>query len=344
MSATTARAGSDDAHVPHGRLAELLRQLRPARARATPPIRPRSSSTTAFGAADYRERLARADAREPDEPLSLYVHLPFCERALHLLRLPRRRSPRSHEVAARYLGYLRARDRRWSPSACRGAARSCSIHWGGGTPTYLTPDAAAAAARRASRATSTSLPDAEVAIEVDPRVTTRRAAATAARARLQPALDGRPGLHARGAGGDRPRTRPSSRRATSSRLARERRLPQSINIDLIYGLPCQTAATFGATLDRLIELRPDRVAVYSFAYVPWIRPHQKQIDAATLPAARSEARALPLAASTASSTPATSRSAWTTSRCPGDELAPRRARRPRCTATSWATRCARPPT
>ena len=58
---------------------------------------------------------------------------------------------------------------------------------------------------------------------------------------------------------------------------------ESINLDLIYGLPGQTEATMAATLDTVVELRPDRLAVYSFAYVPWMRPHQKRIAEEALP-------------------------------------------------------------
>jgi len=57
----------------------------------------------------------------------------------------------------------------------------------------------------------------------------------------------------------------------------------SINVDLIYGLPGQSIASFTDTLERVLELRPDRLAVYSFAYVPWVKPNQKRIDPATLP-------------------------------------------------------------
>jgi oxygen-independent coproporphyrinogen-3 oxidase len=58
---------------------------------------------------------------------------------------------------------------------------------------------------------------------------------------------------------------------------------ESINFDLIYGLPGQQLATFRLTLDSVVDMRPDRIAVYSYAHVPWLRPHQKQIDTSTLP-------------------------------------------------------------
>ena len=57
----------------------------------------------------------------------------------------------------------------------------------------------------------------------------------------------------------------------------------SINMDLIYGLPRQTLETFRETLNAVVSLRPDRMAVYSYAHVPWLRPHQRTIDETTLP-------------------------------------------------------------
>jgi oxygen-independent coproporphyrinogen-3 oxidase len=62
---------------------------------------------------------------------------------------------------------------------------------------------------------------------------------------------------------------------------------ESINLDLIYGLPSQDETTLRDTLDAVIELQPDRLAGYSFAFVPWIRPHQRRIDEALLPGTRS---------------------------------------------------------
>ncbi len=67
---------------------------------------------------------------------------------------------------------------------------------------------------------------------------------------------------------------------------------EGINLDLIYGLPEQKLETFETNLDQILGLRPDRVAVYSFAYVPWIRGHQKKLDQDTLPSADLKLRAL----------------------------------------------------
>jgi oxygen-independent coproporphyrinogen-3 oxidase len=60
---------------------------------------------------------------------------------------------------------------------------------------------------------------------------------------------------------------------------------EGINLDLIYGLPRQELETFQSNMDQILDLRPDRVAVYSFAYVPWIKGHQKKLDKEALPSA-----------------------------------------------------------
>ncbi len=121
-----------------------------------------------FGEADYRERLARAD-READSPLSMYAHLPFCEeRCLYCgcnVVITRH-----HDVATRYLDHVLLEVdllARHLPHR----RRISQLHWGGGTPTYY-PMAELARLHAAIAERFTFTPDAEVGIEVDPRVTT----------------------------------------------------------------------------------------------------------------------------------------------------------------------------
>ena len=122
----------------------------------------------AYSDAEYRQHLATADGRE-DEPLSLYVHLPFCEErcsfcGCHVV------ITRKREVAAKYLDYLHREIDRLADALPRRRKLS-QYHWGGGTPTYLAPDQMAALQRQVTERFEI-LPGAEVAIEVDPRVTT----------------------------------------------------------------------------------------------------------------------------------------------------------------------------
>jgi oxygen-independent coproporphyrinogen-3 oxidase len=231
------------------------------------------------GEADYRERLARADDAGEGAALGLYVHIPFCAKhcsycGCHVVATERR------DVAARYLDDL-ARELALS-AACLPRRRTLAqMHWGGGTPTYLEPDQLerlfAEIADRFRIA-----PGAEVAIEVDPRVTTLAQLETLRRLgfnRLSFGVqDFTPEVQAAIARGQ---TFEETRALLA--VARELGFDEGVNFDLVYGLPFQTEASFRASLERVVELRPDRLALYSFAYVPWVRPNQRRLDASALP-------------------------------------------------------------
>jgi len=221
------------------------------------------------GEAVYREHLSRADAREPGAPLSLYVHIPFCKKhcsycGCHVIATPR------HEVARTYLEYVRKELD--AVAALLPHRRSIvQMHWGGGTPTYLEPGELEELFGHVTASFSLAA-GAEVAIEVDPRVTGRGHLEALARLgfnRLSMGVqDFTPEVQeAIGRGQTFEETR------DLILAARELGFREGINLDLVYGLPLQTEAAFQANLDRLVELRPDRLALYSFAYVPWIRPN-----------------------------------------------------------------------
>ncbi len=230
-----------------------------------------------FTERDYRERLAAADA-QADSPLSVYAHLPFCEeRCLYCgcnVVITRHR-----DVADRYLDHVLLEVdllARHLPHR----RRVSQMHWGGGTPTYYPPaDLERLFHAVAERFTFTA--DAEIGIEVDPRVTS--AAQIAVLRRL--------GFNriSMGVQDFAPEVQEAVHRVQSYALTKaliDRSRAEgfhSVNIDLIYGLPYQSAAGFARTLEQVVTLRPERVAVYSFAYVPWIKAHMKHIPTAALP-------------------------------------------------------------
>ncbi len=230
-----------------------------------------------FGEAAYREQLVRA-AAAPTEPLSLYAHLPFCEERCTfcgcMVIITRKR-----EVAARYLGYLH-REIGLLAAHLGGRRRVVQYHWGGGTPTYLSPaqmeDLHAVVTRHFDVE-----PGAEAAIEVDPRVTTFEQIGVLRRLgfnRLSMGVqDFTPAVQ-------QAFNRVQSEAETRALFdhARDRGF-LSINVDLIYGLPRQTRDSFLRTVDTVVAMRPDRVAAYSFAHVPWIRGNQKGIHEDELP-------------------------------------------------------------
>jgi oxygen-independent coproporphyrinogen-3 oxidase len=230
-----------------------------------------------FGEAEYRERLARADARG-EEPLSLYAHLPFCRERCLYCGCNVVISPRV-EVARPYLERL-LRELDLVAAALPRRRRLSQLQWGGGTPTYYgTADLARLFRAIAERFTFT--PEAEIGIEVDPRVTSFEQVDTLAALgfnRISAGVqDFAPEVQAAiGRRQSEAETRALVERARAAGF-------RSVNLDLIHGLPRQTLDGFGRTLEQVLALRPERVAVYSFAYVPWLKGHMRRIPADSLP-------------------------------------------------------------
>jgi oxygen-independent coproporphyrinogen-3 oxidase len=229
-----------------------------------------------FGPDDYTARLADAD--RVAGPLSLYAHLPFCEHrctfcGCHVV------ITKDQAIVENYLGYLH-REIDLLAAHLPNRRRLSQYHWGGGTPTHLTPTEMEALHKKVMEH-FTLEPDAEVAIEVDPRVTTVEQIdllRTLGFNRLSMGVqDFDPEVQA---AVDRNQTEAQTRRMYD--LGRARGFG-SINLDLIYGLPLQTLPKFGRTVDVVIGMRPDRVALYSYAHVPWIRAQQKWIEPKALP-------------------------------------------------------------
>lgn len=232
-----------------------------------------------YGPEEHRAVLEEA-GRRVHQPLSLYVHLPFCRArcsfcACHVT-VTRRES-----LAERY---LRAVERETSTLAAvlGDRRRLIQYHWGGGTPTFHSPAALVDLHRSLLRHFDLH-PSAELSVEVDPRVTgpehlhilrdlgfNRLSAGVQDLNEEVQALIGRY----------------QTSRQTEELVAEARALDfPSINLDLVYGLPGQTTVTLATTLEAVLALRPERLAVYSFAYVPWMRPHQRRIDPTLLPRA-----------------------------------------------------------
>ncbi len=224
----------------------------------------------------YARRLADANAAGGD--LSLYVHLPFCEHrctfcGCHVVITS------DHDLVERYLGYLH-REIEMLAEHLPDRRRVVQYHWGGGTPTHLDTGQIERLHAHATRFFDLD-PEGEIAIEVDPRVTSDeqlRLLRSLGFNRLSFGVqDFDPEVQA---AVDRNQTEAQTRTI----YERGRALGfRSINLDLIYGLPLQKSASFAKTVDSVIGLRPDRVALYSYAHVPWVKAQQKWIDVKDLP-------------------------------------------------------------
>lgn len=229
-----------------------------------------------YGQHDHRRTLERFGSTS--DPISMYVHLPFCESrcsfcACHVVITS------NASLTDRYLEAVQTEAA--TVAELIGSGRGIvQYHWGGGTPTYHHPEQLEALHRSVLEHFELT-PNAELAVEVDPRVTTR------AHLQLLASL----GFNRLSAGvqdvDDRVQEligRHQTHHQTETLVAEARDLGfRSINLDLIYGLPGQTRASFRRTLEAVLELRPDRLAAYSFAYVPWVKPHQRRIDPDILP-------------------------------------------------------------
>lgn len=230
-----------------------------------------------FRESDYREALRLADACGA-APLSVYVHLPFCERRCTFCGCHSFATTRK-DVADPYLGHL-LREMALVAERLPHRRQVAQFHLGGGTPTYFSP------AQLEQLVVGFAghfefLPKAELAVEVDPRVTSPAHVAMLARLgfnRLSLGVqDFSPEVQqAIGRGQTIEQTESLLEQARAQGFA-------GINFDLVYGLPAQTPESFAQTLERTVALRPDRLAVYSFAFLPMIRGNQRRIDAAALP-------------------------------------------------------------
>jgi oxygen-independent coproporphyrinogen-3 oxidase len=213
-----------------------------------------------------------------DGPVSLYVHLPFCAELCHFCGC-HALIARTPDRIARYLKALDAEAA--LVGGLLGAGRQVAeLHFGGGSPSLLDPDDFEAL-MTSLRRRFVVLPDAHISLEADPRTTDRDKLATYRRQGVERISFGFQDLddgvqHAIG----RHQSAAVSRAAYET--AREVGFA-GINIDLCYGLPEQTRATFAATVEAVVAMRPDRVALFGYAHVPWLKPRQKLIDATALP-------------------------------------------------------------
>ena len=226
----------------------------------------------------YLEQRSKDVSKNP--PLSIYVHLPFCESLCYFCAC-NKIITQDHSRTTEYLRYL-AKEMALVADRIGPDRRTAQLHFGGGTPTFLSP-AELRELMAMLRSHFDFLPDAELGIEIDPRTVSDDTMALLAElgfnrtsfgvqdfdAAVQQAVN---------------RIQPYEmveKAFTASRKAGF----ESINADLIYGLPKQSLESFNRTLDRLIELSPERIALYNYAHLPSRFRAQRLIVEADLPSA-----------------------------------------------------------
>jgi oxygen-independent coproporphyrinogen-3 oxidase len=231
---------------------------------------------TGFADADWRAELEAT--RNSSRDLSLYVHIPFCDTLCWYCGC-NMVATRDYGRAQRYLDLLfKEIDRVTDLVSPHRMVKQ--LHWGGGTPTFLrTEDMERLFGHLLS---SFGLADhAEIGCEADPRELTREHVLTLKKLGFNRISLGVQDLDERVQQAVN-RVQPEPLIREAYRWMRESGF-ESINLDLMIGLPHQTVASFSKTLDAIIDMRPDRLAVFTYAHVPWMKRHQKLIQESDLP-------------------------------------------------------------
>jgi oxygen-independent coproporphyrinogen-3 oxidase len=234
-----------------------------------------------FTEQNYIQYLAqRGTEAHTNSPLSIYVHLPFCESLCYFCAC-NKIITKDHSRTTEYLRYL-AKEMALVAAHIGPDRRTAQLHFGGGTPTFLSePELRELMAML--RGHFDFLPDAELGIEIDPRTVTDDTMAMLAELGFNRTSFGVQDFD--------PAVQQAVNRIqpyamVEGAVAASRKAGfESINADLIYGLPKQSSESFNRTLDRVIELSPERIALYNYAHLPSRFRAQRLIVEADLPSA-----------------------------------------------------------
>lgn len=232
--------------------------------------------TEAFKETDFKEAIANSNQRK--SPLSLYFHIPFCQSPCYFCGCNTVISSNKN-IAIPYLEYL-VRDIQNTAALIDSDRKVLQIHWGGGTPNYLNPEQIEFLWKHI-RQNFTIDSQAEISIEINPRYIDRNYihflreigfnrisfGIQDFNRQVQVAVN---------------RVQPEEMLFDVMSWIKEANF-KSVNVDLIYGLPHQTCQSFAETIKKTIQLNPDRIVVFNFAYVPWVKPVQKNIPEDKLP-------------------------------------------------------------
>jgi oxygen-independent coproporphyrinogen III oxidase len=233
-----------------------------------------------YGPNDYTAALAAA-SKKIDEPLSFYLHIPFCRKRCWFCGCTTTIAAEPSQIDK----YLNAVDieTKMIADSLKDRTSISQFHWGGGTPSFLSSEQTKKAYEIFSSRFEI-LENAEVSIELDPRTTTPERIAL-----LRSLGFNRLSMGVQDFDHDVQeaigRSQDKDLVITLYKLCRAAGFG-GINFDLVYGLPKQTLAGFVETLSKTIELGPDRVALYSYAHLPQRQPNQRSIDESTLPSAQ----------------------------------------------------------
>ncbi|CAN5392428.1 oxygen-independent coproporphyrinogen III oxidase [soil metagenome] len=234
----------------------------------------------AFTPDHFVQEIVDTNSEAGGGPLSLYFHFPFCAKLCYFCGCNMRVS-RDRELVSEYNGYIKREVDLIRPKIAVDR-RVAQMHWGGGTPSYLTPDEIRDVGNFI-RERFDFEDNIEASVEIDPRNLTRDHMAAFTEVGFNRTSFGVQDFN--------PKVQEAINRVQSEEITRQtvdwaRDFGfQSINLDLIYGLPFQSVASFSDTVDKIIDISPNRIAVFNYAHVPWLKKHQDVMPSESLPSA-----------------------------------------------------------
>lgn len=256
---------------------ELIKKYdRPGPRYTSYPTAPQFNDT--FTPDKYLDEIIRTNNQSDPPDLSLYFHIPFCDTLCYFCGC-NMIITRNRDRIIEYVKYVKNEIDLLSSYIVNGR-NVVQLHWGGGTPTHLNPDEITNLISYINQS-FTFTPNAEEGCEIDPRGLTKE--------HLEALRNGRFNRISMGVQDFNEKVQKAVNRIQPEDMTRQvikwiRELNfQSINLDLIYGLPFQSAETFSKTVDAIVDIAPDRIAVFNYAHVPWMKKHMALIKPEDLP-------------------------------------------------------------
>ncbi|MGD1873933.1 MAG: oxygen-independent coproporphyrinogen III oxidase [Mastigocoleus sp.] len=237
---------------------------------------PATELNESFTAEDFQRAIASSNHRK--SPLSLYFHIPFCESLCYYCGCNVVIAPK-HDIAKPYLEYLK-REIKQTTSFIDSDREVVQLHWGGGTPNYLSQQQVEMLWGEIANNFKIN-PNAEISLEINPTHITKEYIFTLKKLGFNRISFGIQDFNLQVQTAVN-RIQPEAMLFQVMDWIREAGF-ESVNVDLIYGLPYQTSESFRETIHKTLKLNPDRIAVFNFAYVPWLKPAQKKLPIQALP-------------------------------------------------------------
>jgi oxygen-independent coproporphyrinogen-3 oxidase len=231
-----------------------------------------------FTAADYEREVLDTNSADDSSPISLYFHFPFCAKLCYFCGCNMMVTSDRSAIKT-YNEYLKKEIERLAPLISKNRTVE-QMHWGGGTPSYLMPDEIRDIGNFI-KSKFDFADDAEMSVEIDPRGLTREHLEAFREIGFNRTSFGVQDFNLR--------VQEAINRVQSEEITRQtvewaRTLGfQSVNLDLIYGLPYQTVESFAVTVEKILDISPNRIAVFNYAHVPWLKKHQNVMPSEALP-------------------------------------------------------------